>query len=150
VTSPTSSRRRPEGRYDAPSRLAARALAVLLGGLFLALIAAIVLALLPRVTGDQVRARVIDFQVLSDSRVRIDLEVAKPEGSTAYCIVRSRGADGAEVGREVVEVDPRGSARRVVRREHDLTTSARAVTGEAGRCSAQPIPERIPTPRPSP
>ena len=146
MTSPTASRRRPEGRYDAPSPLAARALAVLLGTLFIGLLVAIALALFTRLTGDQVSARVIDFQVLSDSRVRIDLEVSKPEGSTAYCIVRSRGANGAEVGREVVEVDIRGTADRVVRREHDLPTSARAVTGEAGRCSAAPIPTRSPAP----
>lgn len=146
MTSPTAARRRPAGRYDPPSRLAARALAVVLGALFLGLLAAILFALFTRYTGDQVRARVIDFQVLSDNRVRIDLEVAKRAGSPAYCIVRSRGADGAEVGREVVEVDPRGDERQVLRVEHVLATRDRAVTGEAGRCSSMPIPTTRPSP----
>ena len=146
MTSPTAARRRPEGRYDPPSKLPARILAVVLGALFLGLLAAVLFSLFDRYNGDQVRARVIDFQVLSDDRVRIDLEVAKRAGSPAYCIVRSRGADGAEVGREVVEVDPRGDDRRVLRVEHVLTTSARAVTGEVGRCSAVPIPTTRPAP----
>ena len=146
MTSPTAARRRPEGRYDPPSRLPARILAVVLGALFLGLLAAVLFSLFNRYTGEQVRARVIDFQVLSDNRVRIDLEVAKRSGSEAYCIVRSRGADGAEVGREVVQVDTRGDDRRVLRVEHVLATRSRAVTGEVGRCS--PVP--IPTSRPSP
>ena len=146
MTSPTTARRRPEGRYDPPSRLPARILAVVLAALFLGLLAAVLFSLFDRYTGEQVRARVIDFQVLSDSQVRIDFEVAKRSGSEAYCIVRSRGADGAEVGREVVEVDGRGDDRRVLRVEHVLTTRERAVTGEVARCS--PVP--IPTTRPSP
>jgi hypothetical protein len=146
VTSPSAARRRPEGRYDGPSRLVGRLFAVVLSVLFLALLGAIGYALYVRYGGDQVQARVIDFQVLSDQTVRIDLEVLKPEGSTAYCLVRSRGSDGAEVGRDVVVVDARGSAERVVRVEHDLDTRQRAVTGEAGRCSASPIPSRAPAP----
>ena len=146
MTSPSAARRLPEGRYDAPSRLVGRVFAVVLGVLFVGLMVAIVFALYTRYAGDRVQARVIDFQVLSDDTVRIDLEVLKPEGSRAYCFVRSRGIDGAEVGREVVEVDTRGTADRTVRIEHDLRTTARAITGEAGRCSAAPIPTRSPAP----
>ena len=115
-------------------------------GLFAGLLVAIGFALFDRLSGDQVRARVIDFQVLSDDTVRIDLEVLKPEGAQAYCIVRSRGVDGAEVGRDIVVVDARGTDERTVRVEHDLATTARANTGEAGRCSATPIPSRPPAP----
>ena len=146
MTAAQAGRRRPEGRYDAPSRVGQRSLALLLSVLFVALLVAIAAALFQRITGDRVSARVIDFQVQSDRSVRIDFEVLKPEGSAAYCIVRSRGADGAEVGRAVVEVDGRGTPDRVVRREYDLTTRARAVTGEVGRCSASPIPTTRPSP----
>ena len=146
MTSPTAARRAPEGRYDGPSRFVGRVFAVVLGTLFVALLVAIGFLLFERLGGDQVQARVIDFQVLSDDTVRIDLEVLKPAGARAYCIVRSRGVDGAEVGRAVVVVDDRGSADRTVRIEHDLATRARANTGEAGRCSPEPIPTRSPAP----
>lgn len=146
MTSPTAARRRPEGRYDPPSRLVARGFAVLLSLLFLGLLAAVGDYLYDRYTTAQVQARVLGFSVLSDRAVRIDVEVLKPAGSPAYCILRSRGRDGAEVGREVVVVDDKGTPDRTVRLEHVLPTTARAVTGEAGRCSAEPIPTRTPAP----
>ncbi len=146
MTSPTAARRRPEGRYDGPSRLVGRVFAVVLSALFIGLLLAIGYFLFTRYTGDRVQARSVGYKVLSDRAVRVDIQVFKPAGSAAYCIVRSRGADGAEVGREVVVVDAEGTAKKVVRTQHVLTTSARAVTGEVGRCSAAPIPTRSPAP----
>ncbi|MCW2680976.1 MAG: hypothetical protein JWM62_2377 [Frankiales bacterium] len=140
MTSPTADRRRPEGRYDPPSQLVGRTFAVVLSVLFIGLLGAIAYYLYDRYGSDRVRARVIDFQVLSDTSVRIDVEVLKREGGQAYCLVRSRGSSGAEVGRDVVVVDAVGTAERVVRVEHELTTSERAVTGEVGRCTDVPIP----------
>ena len=84
--------------------------------------------------------------MLSDRVVRIDVQVTKPEGAAAYCLLRARGADGAEVGREIVTLAPPGTAGRTVRREHDLPTRERAVTGEAPACSLTPVA----TPGPSP
>ena len=149
MTSPQPDRRRPAGRYDRPSLVGQRLLAVLLSVLFVGLLVAVAAALYTRVTGDGVSARVVGFSVLSDSAVRIDVEVVKPAGSTAYCILRSRGADGAEVGREVVVADAEGTPERSVRLQHVLRTTARAVTGEAGRCSASQIPPPSPRPIPS-
>jgi hypothetical protein len=146
VTSPTAARRLPEGRYDGPSRLVGRVFAVVLGALFVGLLLAIGFLLFDRLTEERVQARVIGFQVLSDDTVRIDLEVLKPEGATAYCIVRSRGLDGAEVGRAVVVVDAEGTADRTVRIAHDLRTTARPNTGEQAGCSVAPIPSRSPAP----
>ena len=146
MTSPTAARRRPDGRYDPPSPLVARIFAVVLTLLFLGLLAAVAEYLYDRYTTARVQARVVGFSVLSAEAVRIDLEVLKPAGSPAYCIVRSRGSTGAEVGRAVVVVDAEGTAERTVRIQHELATSARAVTGEAGRCSAEPIPTRRPAP----
>lgn len=140
MTTPTTSRRRPTGRYDEPSRLGARIVAVVLSVLFIGLLAAIVAALYPRLTGQSVQARVIDFQVRSDRVVTIDVEVVKEEGGAAYCLLRARGADGAEVGREVVVVAEPGTPGRTVRLEHDLATTARAVTGEEAGCLPTPIP----------
>lgn len=146
MTSPSSTRRRPAGRYDRPSLLAARLTAIALSVLFVAFLVALGTLLYNRYFTEQVRARVIDFQVLSDDTVRIDVEVVKPAGSPAYCLLRARGADGAEVGREVVAIDPAGSDRKVLRREHELATTARAVTGESAGCSTKPAPSRPPAP----
>ena len=146
MTSPTTARRRPPGRYDEPGRRGGRVAAVVLGVLFLGLLAAIAYAFFTRFGVDRAVARVIDFQVQSDSVVRIDVEVVKPEGSAAYCLLRSRGQDGAEVGREAVQLAPPGDPSRVVRVEHDLVTSARAVTGESVGCSLAPIPSTPPAP----
>jgi len=140
VTSPTAPRRRPDGRYDPPSQLVGRTFAVLLSVLFVGLLGSIAYFLYLKYGSDRVTARVIDFQVLSDTSVRIDVEVLKREGGQAYCLVRSRGSSGAEVGRDVVVVDAVGTPERVVRVEHELTTSERAVTGEVGRCTDVPIP----------
>lgn len=140
MTSPTAPRRRPDGRYDPPSQLAGRAFAVVLSVLFIGLLGSIAYFLYAKYGTDRVQARVIDFQVLSDTAVRIDVEVLKQEGGQAYCLVRSRGKSGAEVGRGVVVVDAVGTAKRVVRVEHELTTTERAVTGEVGRCTDVPIP----------
>ena len=143
MTSPTAARRRPPGRYDEPSRLGGRVTAVVLGLLFLAVLVAAAFTLWVRFGVERAEPSVIDFQVLSDDVVRIDVQVRKPEGEAAYCLLRARGADGAEVGREVVEVAAPGDPASVVRLEHDLATRDRAVTGEAVVCSLQPVP--VPT-----
>ena len=141
MTSPRTARRRPDGRYDPPSTAPARLLAVLLSVLLLGLLAAVVSVLWARWSAGEVTARVVTFSVQSDRAVRIDLEVTKPAGSPAYCFVRARGEDGAEVGREAVAVDAAGSPRERFRHEHVLSTRSRAVTGEVGRCSSAPLPE---------
>ena len=146
MSSPSSPAPPPPGQ----PRVAQRLLAVLLSVLFLGLLAALAFALYTRFTCDGVQARVIGFSVQSDSAVRIDVEVVKPPGSRAYCVLRSRGADGAEVGRTVVTADARGTRDRTVRLQHVLGTTARAVTGEAGRCSASPIPPPTPPGSPAP
>ena len=140
MTSPTAARRRPPGRYDEPSRLGGRLTAVVLGLLLLAVLVAAAFTVYARFAVQRAEPSVVDFQVLSDDEVRIDVQVRKPEGAAAYCLLRARGADGAEVGREVVEVAAPGDPSAVVRREHDLPTRERAVTGEAVACSLQPVP----------
>jgi hypothetical protein len=117
-----------------------------LAALVLALVAAVASTLWSRFGGERATVQVVDFQVLSEDAVRIDVQVTKPEGAAAYCLLRARGADGAEVGREIVEVAEPGTAGRSVRREHELTTRERAVTGEAVGCSLTPVA----TPRSSP
>ncbi len=132
-------RRRPPGRYDEPSLVGQRILAVLLGGMFVALVISIVLAFYSRFGREEVRAQEIGFSVLSDTEVRVDFAVTfsadEPAQDRAYCTVRSRDEFGRETGRQLVEVG-RTSDRVVV--AHVLATSRRAVTGEVDGCSLQP------------
>jgi len=140
VTAPSPSRRRPTGRYDEPSLVGQRILAVLLGALFIALLVAVGYLLYSRFVGDtEVRARVISYTVASDSTVILDVEASKPAGSKAYCVIRSRGADGAEVGRDVAVLDATGTDDRVVRGDFTLTTTARGITGELGQCTDETL-----------
>ncbi|MCW2715670.1 MAG: hypothetical protein JWN88_2717 [Frankiales bacterium] len=133
------SRRRPPGRYDEPSKLGQRAVAVLLSLLFLALLAAIGSTLRSRFGGDAVRGQVLGYDVRSDAEVVIDLEVSKSAGRQAYCVVRARGRDGTEVGRDVAVLDAVGSPERTARGTFSLATTARAVTGEVRACTSKPI-----------
>jgi hypothetical protein len=133
---------RPEplsGRYDRRPPVRQRLLSVGLGALLAALIGAIILALWVRLSAASVSARVLGYQVTSDSAVAISFEVDKRQGSRAYCVVRARDANGREVGRDVAEVDTFGTDQRQVRTTFELATSGRAVTGELAGCSPEPI-----------
>ena len=149
---PRGNRRRPPGRYDEPGQGGGRLTAVVMAVLVLALVAAVANTLWSRFGGERATAQVVDFQVLSDSVVRIDVQVTKPDGAAAYCLLRARGADGAEVGREIVALATPGTSGRTVRREHELATRERAVTGEAVACSLEPVtgPGVGPTPSDAP
>ena len=136
MTRPTV-RRRPPGRYDEPSLVGQRVLAVVLGLLFVGLLAAVVTTLYSRYGDADVRFRVLGFSAVSDDVVRVDFEVSKPAAETAYCAVRARDAQGAETGREVVEVGPSQEGEQTVQVSHRLDTAERAVTGEVERCTLQ-------------
>lgn len=136
----SSTFRRPAGRYDAGrGLLTQRLLAVILVVVVVALVGALVKTLYERTTRGVVDARVLGFTVVSDSAVDIRFEVFKDAGERAYCIVRSRGLDGAEVGKDVVVVDGTGTADRRLQHEATLRTTAEAVTGELAGCSPRPI-----------
>jgi len=144
-------RRRPPGRYDEPSRLAQRVVAVVLSLLFVALLAAVAGALWSRAGGDSVRGETVTYDVVSDREVVVEVEVRKPAGATAYCLIRARGSNGAEVGRDIAVLDATGTEQQTARGRFPLATSARAVTGEVGSCRVEPLTREDITPdRPSP
>jgi hypothetical protein len=146
VTVPSAARRRPPGRYDPPPLLGQRLLAGLLVVLVLAVVAAVGAYVWERFGGEQVRGQVRTFEVRSDREVVLELEVAKTAGSRAYCVIRSRGADGLEVGRDVAVLDDEGTGARVARGTFVLRTSARATTAELAGCTAEPISREDPAP----
>ena len=140
MTVPHADRRRPDGRYDQPSLVGQRVLAVMLAVLFVALLLAVFAALYGRfVGGEDVRGRVISFDVQSDGLVVLDVEVSKAAGGKAYCVLRARGENGAEIGRDVAVLDAVGTQAPVVRGTFPLATTARAVTGELAQCTDRPI-----------
>jgi len=143
-------RRRPPGRYDEPSRPAARALAVLLSLLFLALLAAIAMALYNRYDTQRLALQERGFVVESDRSVRVDFAVSPPAGETAWCIVRARNAAGVEVGAQFVPVRQPAPSQEPVQVSSTLATRERAVTGEVPRCVLAPPPEGAPTAQPDP
>ncbi len=126
----------------APSRsprLSQRLLAVLLAVLFVGLVGAVLVLGLTRLTGDSLKGRVVSYSVVSDGQVVLDVEVAKQPGGTAYCVIRARSADGAEVGRDIAVLDAEGTRSRTARGSFALSTTARPVTGELAGCRAKPI-----------
>jgi hypothetical protein len=146
VTVPSAARRRPPGRYDPPSLLGQRVLAVLLAALVLGVVAAVGSFVWDRFGGEQVRGQVRTFEVRSDREVELELEVAKTAGARAYCVIRARGADGLEVGRDVAVLDAEGTDRRVARGTFVLRTSARATTAELAGCTPAPLSREDPAP----
>ena len=150
MTSPSTAgspaRRHPPGRYDGPSLLGQRVLAVLMTALLLALLVAGGSFLWSRTTGEQIRGTVRTFDVRSDDEVEMQLEVTKTAGAAAYCVVRARDRTGVEVGRDVAVVDAEGTADELVRRTVVLATTARSVTAEVAGCT----PERISRDDPAP
>lgn len=131
-------------RYDSRRTLVAhRVLAVLLSIGFVTLVVLIVGTLMKRAFDGQPTATVSGFTVVSDSAVTVRFDVRKQAGERAYCIVRARGRDGSEVGKDVAEVDTVGGPEKDVRAEFELATMAKAVTGEVAGCSSEPISKEV-------
>jgi hypothetical protein len=143
---PSAPRRRPPGRYDPPSLLGQRVMAVLLSALLVAVVVAVAAFVRDRFSDDRVRGQVRTFDIRSDTEVVLEVEAAKAPGATAYCIIRARGADGLEVGRDIAVLDAEGTSDRVVRGTFVLRTDAPAVTGELAGCTADPISRATPAP----
>ena len=141
-----SHRRRPPGRYDAPPLLGQRVLAVVVTTLLLAVLWAIGSFVWSRFGGEQVRGQVRTFEIVSDGEVSMELEVAKTAGARAYCVLRARGADGLEVGRDIAVLDAQGTRDEVVRGTFALATTRRAVTAELAGCTSEPISRETPAP----
>jgi hypothetical protein len=78
-------------------------------------------------------SRMRGFAVLSDTAVRIDVEVARDPGSEVFCVVRARELSGTEVGRKSFDVPSSGPRTTVV--STVLRTSRRPVGGELVGCA---------------
>lgn len=131
-------------RYDSRRPLVAhRVLAVLLSIAFVTLVVLIIGTLMKRAFDGEPKATVSGFTVVSEDAVTVRFDVRKKAGGRAYCILRARGRDGAEVGKDVAEVDAAGGPSKDVRTEFRLATTATAVTGEVAGCSSKPISKAV-------
>ncbi|KAA0935362.1 MULTISPECIES: DUF4307 domain-containing protein [Streptomyces] len=123
----------PEGRYGrSADERADRKLKIVGSVLGVALLALVGFFALHYVGGNKISAEVISFE-LSDSAVKVHLEVRKDSGVTGYCTVRSQAEDGAEVGRADFRFDQDATR---VDKVLTLRTTAPGTTAELLGCHA--------------
>jgi hypothetical protein len=125
----------PEGRYgrSADDR-ADRKLKIVGAGLGVALLGVIGWFGYDYIAGQKISAEVIKFSVTSDSEVQVHLEVRKEADATGTCTLRSRSADGGEVGRLDVAV---GQGRTRIDEVVKVRTTARGTSAELVQCTAR-------------
>ncbi|MFD9812939.1 DUF4307 domain-containing protein [Streptomyces sp. NPDC059080] len=83
--------------------------------------------------GQKLSGRVIAWEVVSDTAVKVHLEVVKDQDAKGVCTLRSVSADKAEVGRKDVTVDGPGKQIDTV---VTVRTTDRATTAELVGCSS--------------
>ena len=123
----------PTGRYGADPEATERRTKrwyLLCVGVSLLVVGAVAVAYGMR---SSVSGEVETFQVVSPSKVLIHLQVTKSANSAASCTVRSRDANGNEVGRITVSIPKAPSTYDTI---VDLKTSALGTTGELVSCSS--------------
>ncbi|WP_406272664.1 DUF4307 domain-containing protein [Streptomyces sp. NBC_00191] len=124
-----------EGRYgrSADDR-ADRKLKIVGAGLGVALLGVIGWFGYDYIAGQKISAEVIKFSVTSDTEVQVHLEVRKDADASGSCTLRSRSADGSEVGRLDVAVrQGRTRIDEVVK----VRTTARGTSAELVQCTAR-------------
>ncbi|MGW7067641.1 DUF4307 domain-containing protein [Streptomyces sp. NPDC054855] len=124
----------PDGRYGRERTADERAdrklkvIGSVLGVLFLAMIGWFGY---DYVSGTKVSGEVIKFDVVSDSAVKVHLEVRKDADAQGYCTLRSQAEDGEEVGRADFRFDQNeGRIDKVV----TLRTKAQGTSAELLGC----------------
>ena len=123
----------PSGRYGADPQVTERRMKrwyQAFAALFVLVIAGVAAAY---VLQSSVDGEVETFQVVSSSKVLIHLQVTKPANSPGDCTVRSRDANGNEVGRVTVTIPKAASTYDTI---VDLKTSSLGTTGELVSCSS--------------
>ncbi|MGR8008611.1 DUF4307 domain-containing protein [Streptomyces hypolithicus] len=125
----------PEGRYgrsaDARADRKLKIVGSVLGAGLLAMVAWFGY---DYVTGQRISAEVIKFDTVSDTEVKVHLEVRKDASATGTCTLRSLAESGAEVGRKDVRIDDTDSGR--IDEIYTIRTTSRATSTELTGCTA--------------
>ncbi|MGW3422499.1 DUF4307 domain-containing protein [Streptomyces phaeochromogenes] len=123
----------PEGRYGrSTDRRADRRLRIIGAVLGAALLALVGYFAYYYVGGNKISAEIITFD-LSDTSVKVHLEVRKDADARGYCTIRSQAESGAEVGRADFRFD-QDSTR--IDKVVTLRTTAPGTTAELLGCHA--------------
>ncbi|MBT2524041.1 DUF4307 domain-containing protein [Streptomyces sp. ISL-99] len=125
----------PEGRYGrSADERADRRLKVVGAVLGAALLAMTAWFGYDYIAGQRISAELIKFDTVSDSEVKVHLEVRKKADATGTCTLRSLSEDGAEVGRRDVRIDRTDTDR--IDEIYTVRTTARATSTELTGCTA--------------
>ncbi len=119
--------------YKRPTRLP-RILSIVVMGI---VIAASGFYLVKKSAND-VTFRLTSFNVLSDKAVQVQWQVARPSGTTIYCVIRAQNDQRVDVGYATVTIDKPGSVREV-NVVYTLNTESKAVLAEVLGCSKDVI-----------
>ena len=137
-------------RYTARGRVTPKWVGWTFSVLFGVLVGSGVLVLMGRYASDA-SATVSGYKILDDRTVQVMLSVTRKTGRDAVCLVRVLDRTGALVGHADVRISAsvdKGS--RTTSISHDLSTTARGVTAQAGRCVSLAPGAELPFPEPSP
>ena len=122
-------------RYGAPEgrALPRRLLAIMLGALAVAAVAAIAVLGYQRLTTADVKGDLYGYEVIDDQTVSVKINVTRSDPARpAVCIVRVQAGDGSETGRREVLVPPSESA--TVQLTTIVKSSRPPVTGDVYGC----------------
>ncbi|MFJ9415917.1 MULTISPECIES: DUF4307 domain-containing protein [unclassified Streptomyces] len=126
----------PDGRYGrSADQRADRKLKIIGAVLGVALLAMVGWAGASYIAGQDLSGRIITWDAVSDSAVKVHLEVIKDKDDKGVCTLRSQAADGSEVGRKDVTIDQRTDQ---VNTEVTLRTTKRATNAVLVGCQAAP------------
>ncbi len=127
--------RLPEGRYGrSADERADRKLKIVGAVLGAALVAMVGWFGYDYVAGQRISAELIKFDTVSDSEVKVHLEVRKKADAAGTCTLRSLAEDGTEVGRRDVRIDASGAGR--TDEIYTVRTTSRATSTELTGCIA--------------
>lgn len=127
----------PPGRYDergpAAAGISGKVIAVMLGLLVVALVAAGAWTVYRLNATPSIDGQVIGVTVVDESRTDVLVDVTREEpGTPVYCILRAQDQTKGEVGRREIYIPP--SEDSTARVEATIATTARAVIGDVYGC----------------
>lgn len=111
------------------------------GGLAVAVFVLAIAFVAFQLAAPKIDGKLLAWDDSADDHVRVTFEVARPDGETAYCVVRAQDSSRVDVGYAVVEV-PAGPG--YAQTTYALRTIAPAYVVELLGCGPDNPPARVP------